>query len=222
MILDSAYCMFGIKKSKDRWNIEVRENRYFKKHFWAPSWYKHTILLASRRFFLPLTLTVTVVCLWHGLFPTLFDHDLLIFCDRIKGYVSPVVKSSFTSNERRNRKKPYPVAKRVRFFLGNLTFICPLCLASTTWHSWYKRKPKGEDETTSKVWPSIATMRLWVRRHRRDARQYIGAVAGLLEHGIRVGRWGQGLGYFRTLIESTNVWCVFRLCIHTLWSFNSI
>lgn len=146
------------------------------------------------------------------------------------------------------------------FFLDNLDLTCPLCLGSTTWHCWYKRQPKGEDEPililrvkcddcgkthavlpdllspykhypqqireqvikqatedgipvehvipeddpASKVWPSIATMRLWVRHHKKNAGQYIGAVISLLErHGITVSNLGQGFRHFRTLIDLT-------------------
>ncbi|HHU60628.1 MAG TPA: hypothetical protein GXZ55_01535 [Natronincola sp.] len=54
----------------------------------------------------------------------------------------------------------------------------------------------------SVTWPSIDTMRLWVRRYRKCERQYIGAVAGFLErHGLSIGVWKQAFDCFRILIS---------------------
>lgn len=51
------------------------------------------------------------------------------------------------------------------------------------------------------IWPSIDTMRLWVRRYRKNERQYIGAVACFVErHGISIGAWKQGFACFQVLI----------------------
>lgn len=59
--------------------------------------------------------------------------------------------------------------------------------------------PNGETKT---IWPSIDTMRLWVRRHRKRERLYIGAIAGFLErHRVPVGVWKQGFACFSHLIH---------------------
>ena len=53
----------------------------------------------------------------------------------------------------------------------------------------------------SVIWPSIDTMRLWVRRYREHERQYIGTVASFLErHGVSIGVWRQGFDCFHALI----------------------
>ena len=54
----------------------------------------------------------------------------------------------------------------------------------------------------SVIWPSIDTMRRWVRRYRKRERLYIGAVASFLErHGLSIGVWKQGFDCFRILIS---------------------
>ena len=60
--------------------------------------------------------------------------------------------------------------------------------------------PTEEESSTS--WPSIDTMRLWVRRHRKRERLYIGAIACFLErHRVPVGVWNQGFACFSHLIH---------------------
>jgi hypothetical protein len=61
--------------------------------------------------------------------------------------------------------------------------------------------PIAAEAEASVIWPSIDTMRLWVRRYRKRERQYIGAVASFLErHGLSIGVWKQGFDCFRSLI----------------------
>ena len=61
--------------------------------------------------------------------------------------------------------------------------------------------PVPNEAETRGTWPSIDTMRLWVRRYRKRERQYIGAVASFLErHGLSIGVWKQGFDCFRSLI----------------------
>ena len=63
------------------------------------------------------------------------------------------------------------------------------------------KMPIGAEAEASVIWPSIDTMRLWVRRYRKRERQYIGAVASFLErHGLSIGVWKQGFDCFRSLI----------------------
>jgi transposase len=58
------------------------------------------------------------------------------------------------------------------------------------------------EEESSASWPSIDTMRLWIRRHRKRERLYIGAIAGFLErHRVPVGVWKQGFACFSHLIH---------------------
>ncbi|MCK9455663.1 DUF6431 domain-containing protein, partial [Sulfurimonas sp.] len=58
------------------------------------------------------------------------------------------------------------------------------------------------EEESSASWPSIDTMRLWIRRYRKRERLYIGAVAGFLErHGVTVGVWKPGFACFSHLIH---------------------
>ncbi len=61
--------------------------------------------------------------------------------------------------------------------------------------------PTNPEADTLTIWPSIETMRLWVRRFRKRERQYIGAVASFLERrGVSIGVWEQGFNCFRKLI----------------------
>ena len=60
--------------------------------------------------------------------------------------------------------------------------------------------PTEEESSTSL--PSIDTLRLWLRRHRKRERLYIGAIAGFLErHRVPVGVWKKGFACFSHLIH---------------------
>ena len=53
--------------------------------------------------------------------------------------------------------------------------------------------------------PDFHTIQLWLVRHHKRERQYIGAIAGFLErHGLSVGVWRKGFSYFQTLINFFN------------------
>lgn len=59
----------------------------------------------------------------------------------------------------------------------------------------------SEGASSRRPWPSIETMRLWVRSYRKKERQLIGAIASFLErHGVSTGAWKRGFASFGHLI----------------------